>query len=104
LSSESTLTYGKWAEINATLKREGIAILILQEMHLNHEDIQFLHRIYKNRMIIYNSEIKHIPRSSARVIFIINHELINPTDTEIIELIKGRALAIKINGKKTQPP
>jgi exonuclease III len=100
LDGESTLTYGKWAEVNATLKRDGIAILALQETHLNHEDIQSLHRMYKNRMEIYNSEIEHAPKSSAGVSFIINHELINPVDTEIMELIKGRALAMKLKWKE----
>jgi exonuclease III len=61
LDRESPLTYGKWAKTNATLKREGIAILALQEMHLNYKDVQSLHRMYKNRMEIYNSEIVKWP-------------------------------------------
>jgi exonuclease III len=100
LNGESPSTYSKWAKINTTLKRKGIAILALQETHLNHEDVQALHRTYKNRMMIYNSEIEHTLRSSARVSFIINHELIDPLETKIMELIKGRALVMKLKWKE----
>jgi macrodomain Ter protein organizer (MatP/YcbG family) len=71
-SRENPLSYKKWAEINATIKNEKIAILALQEMHLNQELSHKIQRTFRKRIEIYNSELEHMPRTSARVAFVIN--------------------------------
>jgi exonuclease III len=96
---ESRTTFKKWAEINATIKKEKIAILTLQETHLDQEVVNNLHSIYKKWFDIHNSKLETAPRTSARVAFILNKELIDPASVEIMELIAGRAIALKIRWK-----
>jgi Reverse transcriptase (RNA-dependent DNA polymerase)/Endonuclease/Exonuclease/phosphatase family len=100
-NNENRTTFEKWAEINATIKKEKIAILALQETHLDQEAVNNLHSIYKKRFNIHNSGLETAPRTSARVAFILNRELINPAKVEIMKLIAGRAIALKIRWKES---
>jgi exonuclease III len=99
-NNEGLTTFGKWAEINSTVKKEGIAILAIQESHLDQELITNLHEVYSKRLMIHNSEWEYAPRSSTGVAFTINRELINPSEIEITNLIAGRVIALKIKWKE----
>jgi exonuclease III len=84
----------------ATMKREIIAILALQETHLDQEIMNNLYEVYKRRFEMYNSELPHAaPRSSAGVAFVINKNLIKPSNIVTITLTHGRALALTISWK-----
>jgi exonuclease III len=98
-SDESPISYEKWAEINAMIRNEKIAILALQETHLDHETAQNIQSTFRKQIEIHNSELSHAPRSSAGVTFIINRELIDPSKIKMTKLIKGRAAAIRIKWK-----
>jgi exonuclease III len=101
-SGENNISYEKWAEINATIKNEKIAILALQETHLDQETAQNIQNMFRKRIEIYNSELSHTPRSLAEVVFVINREHIDPSEIEMTELIKGRATAIKIKWRENK--
>lgn len=92
---ESTTSFEKWSEINATMKRDKIAILALQETHLDETALNDINRLFGKRLAIYNSQNETNPRSSAGVAFVLNKDLIATENLETFELIKGRALALK---------
>jgi exonuclease III len=83
-----------------TMKREIIAILALQETHLDQEVINNLYEVYKRRFEMYNSELPHAaPRSSVGVAFVMNKNLIKPSNIVTTTLTHGRALALTISWK-----
>jgi hypothetical protein len=43
ISSESQYTFEKWTEINTTLRNEKIAILAVQETHLDEQNTEAIH-------------------------------------------------------------
>ena len=86
----------KWIEINATMKKERIAILAIQETHLDETYTQEILRAFGKRLVIHNSQLENNPRSSAGVAFVLNKELIKTDQVRTFELAKGRAIAIKL--------
>ena len=87
--------FEKWAEINATMKSERIAILALQETHLDEQTLTDVSRLFGKRLSILNSQSETNPRSTAGVAFVLNKDLLATQKLESIELIRGRALALK---------
>jgi hypothetical protein len=51
----------KWAEINATVKTNKIAILALQETHLDEETTQCIQNLFGKRLQIFNSQLERNP-------------------------------------------
>lgn len=86
----------KWAEINATIKKDKIAILALQETHLDEDTARTIQNIFGKRLQVFNSQLERNPRSSAGVAFVLNKDLIEAKSVTTQELIKGRALAITV--------
>jgi exonuclease III len=86
----------KWVAINRTPDTHKIAILALQETHLDRERVQELLTCFGRKMDIIISENVVNPRASAGVAFIINKALISPKTYKATELIPGRAIALKI--------
>ena len=95
-SEDNCLTFEKWSEINATLKKDKIAILALQETHLDDIATQSIQDLFGKRMIILNSQLERNPRASAGVAFVLNKDLIEIKETKMKELIKGKALALTV--------
>ena len=98
--SEGNNMFEKWAEINATMKRDKIAILAVQETHLDEQNITAILKAFDKRLIILNSQPEINPRASAGVAFVLNKDLVDAEKLETKELIKGRALAIKLTWKR----
>lgn len=94
-NSESSSSFEKWAEINAVMKRERIAILALQETHLDDQQLSGVNRLFGKRLAIYNSPDPSNPRATAGVAFALNKDLISSQNLKIMELVKGRAVALK---------
>ena len=58
MSKDSCLTFKKWSEINATLKKVRIVILVLQETHLDNTATQSIQDLFGKRMIILNLQLE----------------------------------------------
>ena len=86
----------KWSAIYRTMNDQKIAILAIQETHLDQELIDNVVQCHSSRLTIITSPDPDTPRSSAGVAFVINKRLMNPSNITIFELIEGRALALKI--------
>lgn len=85
----------KWSTIYQSMKENKIAILALQETHLDDNMLHSIENCFGKRLSVVNSKLPDNPRASAGVAFVINRALVAPKDLEYTELIEGRALAIK---------
>jgi exonuclease III len=92
----------KWLTINSTLNQHKLAILALQEMHLDQETTECLHQSLGEKMKIISSADPVAPHSTAGVGFVINKKQIVPMQFSIYELIPGRAIFLKIKWHKTE--
>ena len=97
---ENNQVFEKWAEINATMKKDKVAVLAVQETHLDDQNTQTLLQAFGKRLIILNSQPEENPRASAGVAFVLNKDLVDTEKIETYELIKGRALAMKLTWKR----
>ena len=100
--TEGTHTFEKWAEVNATMKKEKIAILAVQETHLDKQNVDAIHQTLGKRLRIINSQLEDNPRTSAGVAFVLNKDLIDIGKLETHELIKGRAIAMNLTWKNEE--
>ena len=87
----------KWSMINQTLNEHKIAIMALQETHLDQDKVDRIRQSFGKKMQIEFSMDENAPRAHAGVAFIINKSLISPRDVQTCEIIPGRALALKID-------
>ena len=92
----------KWAMINQTLNKYKIAILAIQETHLDEETTERIRTNYGKKMTILMSSDPVNPRTTAGVAFVINKSLIAPSKILTHELIPGRALAIELEWLETE--
>lgn len=86
----------KWSMINQTLNQHKIAILAIQETHLDEETADRVRVSYGKKMNIITSADPNNPQTKAGVAFVINKALITPNKIVTHELSPGRALAIEI--------
>ena len=82
--------------INQTLNKYKIAILAIQETHLDEETTVRIRTSYEKKMSILTSSDPESPRTTAGVAFVINKSLIAPSKITAHELLPGRALALEI--------
>ena len=91
----------KWRTISNTMHTEKIAILAIQETHLDQSMAENLGRIFEKNLKILNSANPDNPWASAGVGFVINKQLINPDKMEMHKLIPRRVAMLKIIWLKT---
>ena len=93
----------KWSAVNTPQSADHkIAILALQETHLDPALLHDIDMCFGKKLTVLNSQDPSNPRATAGVAFIINKTLIAPKDLSTHELIKGRALALKIKWRENE--
>jgi exonuclease III len=85
----------KWSSLYQTMKKNKTAIIALQETHLDDTTVHAVNECFGKRLTVINSKLPTNLRTSAGVAFVINRTLVAPKDLVTVELIAGRALAIK---------
>ena len=99
--SENMNYVAKWGRISKMMNEEKIAILAIQETHLDQTMTEQIQSVFeKNLKIIVLAHLES-PRAKAGVAFVINKQLIEPEKIETYELIPGKALMLKIRWLKT---
>ena len=88
--------------VNQTLNKHKIAILALQETHLDQDTVMEIRQTYSKKMTIIFSCDPNAPRMTAGVAFVLNRTLIAPSEIQSHELSPGRALALKIKWLDTE--
>src|SRR6266404_6093262 len=86
----------KWEAINRTLNKHKIAILAVQETHLDRDRLQMLQERFDHKMEILFSPHPTAPTSTAGVAFVINKTLVKPGTYKASPMIEGRAIALKL--------
>ena len=86
----------KWSTINRTIRKEKIAILALQETHLDDERANDVHNCFQKSFDLHYSYDPDNPRSTAGVAFLINKALITPEHIRVRTIIPGRAALLTI--------
>jgi ribonuclease HI len=86
----------KWSMINRTIRTNKIAILALQETHLDEERAGDIHRCFHKSFDLHYSPDPDNPRTSAGVAFIVNKALIAPHQITVRALIPGRATVLTL--------
>ena len=92
----------KWSTIYRTMTDQKIAILAVQETHLDEDLLNRVTQCYGKRLTLITSFDPDSPRASAGVAFVINKRLIQPNKITVFELYEGRALALKIKWHDTE--
>jgi exonuclease III len=90
----------KWSSVYQTMKKNKTAIIALQETHLDDTTLHAVNQCFGKRLTVINSKLPTNLRTSAGVAFVINRTLVAPQELETVELIPGRALAIKFKWHK----
>lgn len=86
----------KWSTINYQIRAKKIAILALQETHLDELHASDVHTCFqKNFELLYSCDPEN-PRTHARVAFVLNKALVAPKFTKVVALIPGRAAILTI--------
>ena len=86
----------KWTLINSTIRTERIAILALQETHLDEGRLNDIQRCFGKSFDIFSSSDSENPRGSAGVAFLINKALLAPISVKTHVLKQGRAIMMRI--------
>ena len=86
----------KWSMVNQTLNRNKIAVLALQETHLDQGRVDELKSAFGKKMEIFFSTDPDAPRTTAGVALILNKSLIAPRKTTFHEILPGRVIMLKI--------
>ena len=79
-----------------------IAILAIQETHLDHSRLQDIESCFGKKLAVLTSQNPTLPRASAGVAFVINKSLITPKELTVCKLIKGCAMALKIKWRENE--
>jgi ribonuclease HI/exonuclease III len=91
----------KWRELQNRMKKKRIAIVMLQETHLNAEQLETLGRIFRRKLLIIASINPDNPTASAGIAFVIHKELINVKGYSQIEIVPGRAAMLTMEWNST---
>ncbi|KAG1844407.1 Endonuclease/exonuclease/phosphatase [Suillus tomentosus] len=86
----------KWSALHHVMREKKIGILCVQETHLLPEHEEQIETLYSKRIKVLNSRDPLRPGNSAGVAFVVNKEILDPNDLKTIEIIPGRALALRI--------
>lgn len=92
----------KWSIINSTIRTERIAILALQETHLDEERLEDINRCFGKNFDIINSSTPGSPRTTAGIAIILNKALIAPTSVQTYTQQQERAIMMKIKWLETE--
>jgi hypothetical protein len=93
----------KWAQINSTLRENKIAILALQETHLDNDSVETITRCFGKSFTLLHSSDPQTPQTKAGVAIAVNKALIPVNDIRHHVLILGRAIMIKLKWPADNP-
>ena len=95
-SSAGTNGQDKWMLINQVMRDNRIAVLGLQETHLNEARLLMLNNLFEPSMKIIMSSDPDSETGARGVAIALNKRMINTDTIEPEEIIPGRAIACKI--------
>lgn len=90
----STATRDKWQHVNQIMQEKNIAILAIQETHLNEASVNEINNQFNQSIRIINSQDPVNPSAGRGVALVLNKGLTSWNQVDITHVIPGRALLI----------
>ena len=90
----STSTRDKWQHVNQIMREKNIAILAIQETHLNQASVNEINNQFNQGLRVINSQDPINPSAGKGVALVLNKSLTSWKEVIIIHVIQGRALLI----------
>lgn len=92
-----------WAHVNQIMRDKRIAILAVQETHMNEERCETIQNIFGRRLHIVVSADDESPSQRAGIAIVMNKSFIDTSSETTKTIISGRALlsSVEWGGKKT---
>ncbi|KAI0337282.1 DNase I-like protein, partial [Trametopsis cervina] len=88
-------------KINQLVREQKIALLAVQETHLNDDHVNSLHSLFGKRLTILHSASPERETSAQGIAFVINNERLDPSTATLLEIIPGRAALLTFLWHKT---
>ncbi|KAI0656999.1 Endonuclease/exonuclease/phosphatase [Cubamyces menziesii] len=86
----------KWLRINQVMKEKRIAILAVQEAHLNEERTQALNGLFGKHLFVVHSADPSNETGARGVAFVLNKRIIKKPEYTVKEIIPGRVLLLDL--------
>jgi exonuclease III len=96
----SQATRGKWQHVNQIMRDKEIAVLAIQETHLDEQSTNELNNNFHYRMRIINSADPQNPTAGKGVAIVLNKHLTKWNEVKICIIIPGRAILLTLPLKK----
>ncbi|KAI0667434.1 Endonuclease/exonuclease/phosphatase, partial [Trametes maxima] len=87
----------KWYLVNQIMREKKIAILVVQETHLNKERTEAINTLFENNIKVINSEDPEKPTAAKGVAFVINKKILPNTSPKVMEIVKGQVVLLEIS-------
>ena len=97
----STTTREKWQHVNQIMRDQRIAVLAIQETHLNEINVNQLNNQFHGRLRIWNSQDPVNPNAGKGVAIILNKHLTSWKEATVRNIVPGRALLISLPWQNT---
>ncbi|KAH9858433.1 Endonuclease/exonuclease/phosphatase, partial [Lenzites betulinus] len=89
-------TSDKWLAINQLMKEQRLAVLAVQEAHLNEDRLRTLNDLFGDRLLFLTSPDPTSPLAAGGVAFVVNRRMITTTPPTMHVLTPGRAAILTI--------
>ncbi|EIW57569.1 DNase I-like protein, partial [Trametes versicolor FP-101664 SS1] len=86
----------KWLLINQLMRDRKLAVLAVQEAHLDSERLETLRRIFGRHLSIYMSADSENSTGARGVAIVINKRILKCEEPKLRDVVPGRALLIRI--------
>ncbi|KAI0089038.1 Endonuclease/exonuclease/phosphatase, partial [Irpex rosettiformis] len=91
---------GKWLMINQIMRERKLAVLAVQETHLEQSHVDDIHRLFGKRIQIFHSEPASGASNSKGVAFVINKERLHIEGISAESVVPGRAQLLTLKWHK----
>ncbi|EIN09247.1 hypothetical protein PUNSTDRAFT_44642 [Punctularia strigosozonata HHB-11173 SS5] len=96
--ANSQVSHNKWLHINQLMRERRIAILLVQEAHMDDQRRDEIETLFTNRLRVFVSPDPDNPTGKAGVAIVVNKQLIRNWDKITAKtILPGRALGIELN-------
>jgi hypothetical protein len=92
----------KWQHVNQVMREEKIAVLLVQETHMNEERQSQVDSVFSKRMKIYSSANPENPTGKGGVAVVINKGLLDTRGSNATVIVPGRAMSVQVKWHKEE--
>jgi exonuclease III len=94
-SHNASSPQNKWFHVNQVMREKKIAILMVQETHMDNERQDQVDHVFSKRLKIHSSANPENPTGRGGVAVVLNKGLVNANDSKATVIVPGRAILIQ---------